>query len=185
MWALEVNASPQSHGSERLPWSARLREEQMLTFQALLFILFPHPFHKRQKLQDRNFNSHKKLRQQLEASTKQPKLRRPPTSSRTIDKHRTRWNSDTYRSPTQNIKACALIEGYLFSSHSQTMLTSVRAVTVSPSYRRAPTRRRTERSRSYSGSLGRGPGLSGYRSWKRSMTSKPLTSVAGSHFGWS
>jgi hypothetical protein len=40
----------------------RLREEQILTFQALLFILFPHPFHERPKLQDRNFNSHKKLR---------------------------------------------------------------------------------------------------------------------------
>jgi hypothetical protein len=107
-----------------------LREEQMLTFQALLVILFPHPFHKRQKLQDRNFNSHKKLRQQLEALTKQPKLRRPLTSSRTIDKHRTRRNSNTYRPPTQNIKACALIEGYLFSSHSQTMLTSGHAVTA-------------------------------------------------------
>jgi hypothetical protein len=35
----------------------RLREEQILTFQALLFILFPHPFHERQKLQDRNFKT--------------------------------------------------------------------------------------------------------------------------------
>jgi hypothetical protein len=48
-----------------------LREEQLLTFQALPFILFPHPFH-----EDRNFDSHKKLRQNNRSfDTNKQKLR--------------------------------------------------------------------------------------------------------------
>jgi hypothetical protein len=44
-----------------------LREEQILTFQALLFILFPHPFHKRQKLRQSQETSPKTNRNSHDA----------------------------------------------------------------------------------------------------------------------
>jgi hypothetical protein len=72
----------------------RLREEQILTFQALPFILFPHTFHK------------DKLRQ---SQTEPPEI---SFSARTLDKHRTRRNSNTKAKHAQSSK------DYLFSSLS-------------------------------------------------------------------